>query len=120
MLNVKMTSFMDMKTVSTRLKGTPSTILTHFIACQLAARALMVDCNSPRLVMIYIQLLSALHVDQREADCLSNDHDWASSDLLGLWALSSFGCIWLPARRLKLAVRATIFIYKEFNDIFFY
>jgi len=34
--------------------------------------------------------------------------------------LSSFGCIWLPARRLKLAVRATIFVYKEFNDIFFF
>ena len=36
--------------------------------------------------MIYIQLLSALHVDQREADCLSSDCDWASWDLLCLWA----------------------------------
>jgi len=35
---------------------------------------------------IYIQLLPALHVDQREADCLSNDYDWASWDLLCLWA----------------------------------
>ncbi|KAL9396467.1 hypothetical protein Peur_010720 [Populus x canadensis] len=86
MLNVKMTSFMDMKTVSTWLKGTLSTILKHFRACQLAARALMVESNFPTLFIYIIQLLSALHEDQREADCLSNDYDWASSDLLCLWA----------------------------------